>query len=90
MPRTAYVTARVEPRLKKSAQSVLERVGLSTTDAITIFLRQVVLHRGLPFDVRLPNKETRQAIAELETGGGKKFAGDNAALFAALSGRRKA
>jgi DNA-damage-inducible protein J len=41
-------------------------VGVATTDAITMFLRQVVLRNGLPFEVRVPNAETRKAIEELE------------------------
>jgi DNA-damage-inducible protein J len=50
---------------------VLAKVGVSTTDAITMFMRQVVLHDGLPFEVRVPNAETREAIEELESGGGQ-------------------
>ena len=44
-------------------------MGVSTTDAITMFLRQVVLRNGLPFEVRVPNAETRRAIEELENAG---------------------
>jgi DNA-damage-inducible protein J len=72
MSKTAYITARVEPTLKASAEGVLEEIGVSTTDAITIFLRQVVLQRGLPFDVRIPNSATRKAIEDLETGKGRR------------------
>ena len=74
MGKTAYITARVEPALKASAEDVLQEIGVSTTEAITIFLRQVVLQRGLPFDVRIPNTATRKAIEELEAGKGKRFA----------------
>lgn len=66
MGKTGYITTRVEPRLKAAAGRVLTEVGVSTSDAITMFLRQVVLHRGIPFDVRVPNAETRRAIQELE------------------------
>jgi DNA-damage-inducible protein J len=89
MPKTGYVTARVEPALKKSAQNVLRRVGLTTTEAITLFLRQVVLQRGLPFEARIPNRLTRAAIEELESGAGESFAGTNAELFASLGRKRK-
>jgi len=40
MPKSGYITARVEPALKKSAQTVLRRGGLTTTEAITLFLHQ--------------------------------------------------
>jgi DNA-damage-inducible protein J len=66
MGKTGYVTARIEPKLKAQAARVLAAVGVSTTDAITMFLRQVVLRNGLPFEVRVPNAETKQAIEELE------------------------
>lgn len=66
MAKTGYITARVEPKLKASAGRVLSKLGVSTSDAITMFLRQVVLQRGLPFEVRTPNEETRRAIEQLE------------------------
>ena len=65
MSKTGYVTARVEPKLKASAGRVLKKVGVSTSDAITLFFRQVVIHRGLPFDVRVPNAETVRALREM-------------------------
>jgi len=69
MGKTGYITARIEPKLKARAARVLAAVGVSTTDAITMFLRQVVLRNGLPFEVRVPNAETKTAIAELENVG---------------------
>jgi len=73
MGKTGYITARVEPKLKASAGRVLSRVGVSTSDGITMFLRQVVLHDGLPFEVRVPNATSKKAIEELERGGGETF-----------------
>ena len=66
MSKTDYITARVEPKLKESAGRVLTRIGVSTSDAITMFLRQVVMRQGMPFDVAVPNAQTRRAIEELE------------------------
>jgi DNA-damage-inducible protein J len=66
MGKTGYITARIEPKLKARAARVLANVGVSTTDAITMFLRQVVLRNGLPFEVRVPNAQTKKAIEELE------------------------
>jgi len=66
MGKTGYITARIEPKLKARAARVLANVGVSTTDAITMFLRQVVLRNGLPFEVRVPNAERKRAIEELE------------------------
>ncbi len=64
MSKTAVIHARVEPRLKRDAEGVLERIGLSTTEAITLFMHQVVIHKGIPFPIRIPNKETVAAFRE--------------------------
>jgi DNA-damage-inducible protein J len=66
--KTATIRARLEPGLKKQAERVLGRVGLTTTEAITLFYRQVVLHRGLPFAVRVPNQTTRQTMSRTNRG----------------------
>ena len=89
MSKTGYITARVEPKLKASAGKVLNRVGVSTSDAITMFLRQVVLHGGLPFEVRVPNAETKKAIEELEAGRGETFRGSTKDVFDAIVGGKK-
>lgn len=65
MLRSSYINARVEPKLKASASRTLKKVGMTTSDAITLFLHQVVLHQGLPFDVRVPNAETVKAMKEM-------------------------
>ncbi|PLX41763.1 MAG: type II toxin-antitoxin system antitoxin, RelB/DinJ family [Hyphomicrobiales bacterium] len=64
MAKTAYINARIEPELKAEAESVFRELGVSTTDMITIFLRQVVMHKGLPFPLSIPNQETIEALAE--------------------------
>jgi DNA-damage-inducible protein J len=89
MGKTGYITARAEPKLKARSGRVLAKVGVSTTDAITMFLTQVVLKDGLPFDVRVPNAETRKAIGELESGGGEQFEGTTKEVFDRASGRRQ-
>jgi DNA-damage-inducible protein J len=90
MSKTSYITARVEPKLKASAGRVLRRIGVSTSDAITMFLRQVVMRQGMPFDVRVPNAETRKAIEELEAGGGTVYQGNTKQIFdSVLKPRRK-
>ena len=50
----AVVRARVEPRLKEEAETIFECLGISTTEAIRMFLTQVKMRRGLPFAVELP------------------------------------
>ena len=58
------VHARIDPRLKKSAERVFTKIGISTTEAIRLFLKQVELHKGLPFPVSVPNEETVAAMME--------------------------
>ena len=56
--KTADVRLRLEPELKIAANEVLADSGLNLSDAIRLFLRQVVAQRGLPFEVKQPNAAT--------------------------------
>ena len=64
MAKTEMIRARVEPALKHEAEAVFSQLGLSTTEAVTLFYKQVTLHRGLPFAVKLPNAETHEALKQ--------------------------
>ncbi len=75
MPKDATINARVDSRLNAKAEKVLGKIGLSTSDAITMFLHQVVYHKGLPFEARIPNAETIAAMRELDAGLGERFTG---------------
>jgi len=66
--KTAMITTRVDPDLKADAEKVLSKLGISTTEAINLFLSQVRLRRGLPFDVKIPNKTTLKAMKDAEEG----------------------
>ena len=70
MARTETIRARVEPELKSEAEAILKEVGLSSSEAMRLFLYQIVRQRGLPFEVKIPNAETIAAIEELEAGKG--------------------
>lgn len=56
MARTSNIFARVEPEIKEQAENVLTQLGIPMSNAIGIFLRQVVIHNGIPFDMKLPGK----------------------------------
>ena len=56
MAKTASVFAHVEPELKEEAEGVLEQLGIPMSNAVGMFLRQIVLQRGIPFDIKLPDK----------------------------------
>ena len=52
--KTSNIFARVEPELKEQAEAVLNEIGLPMSNAITLFLKQIVLQRGVPFPVVIP------------------------------------
>ena len=68
MAKTEMIRARVEPELKREAEELFSVLGMSATEAITLFYRQVTMHRGLPFDVRVPNAETVEALRQSRDG----------------------
>lgn len=68
MSKTDTLNIRIEPTLKKEAEETLSDLGMNITDAVTIFLRQIVLNDGIPFEIKKPkyNKETIDAINEVK------------------------
>lgn len=64
MAKTKMICVCVEPDLKQEAEEILSRLGLSSTEAITLFYRQVAVQHGLPFEVKIPNAETHEALRE--------------------------
>ena len=62
------MTVRIDPDIKNKAAEYLKQMGLTTSEATRLFLHSVVLHKGLPFDLRLPNEETITAIQEAKEG----------------------
>ena len=70
MARTAMINARTERELKNEVEGILQSLGMSTTEAINIFFRQVKLRRGLPFPVEIPNDETLKVLQDSEEGKG--------------------
>lgn len=68
MNKSAMIRARVDPALKDEVEDVFEQLGLTTTQAITLFYQQVKLNRGLPFDVRIPNEVTLRTFADTDAG----------------------
>lgn len=70
MAKTDTLHIRIEPTVKKRAEETLNDLGLSITEAINVFLNQVILNDGIPFEIRKPriNKETIQAIEDTKKG----------------------
>jgi len=68
-----YVRARIDRATKNRASDALEAMGLSISDAIRMLMLRIADEKQLPFSVKVPNAKTKKAIAELETGKGKRF-----------------
>ena len=74
--KSANLYARIEPEVKEQAESILSALGIPASNAINVFYKQIILQRGLPFDVKIPSSspvdmsslsETERS-AELEKG----------------------
>ena len=77
MAKSANLYARIEPEVKEQAEAILNALGIPASNAITMFYKQIILQRGLPFEVKLPEHEhpldvsrltDAQLDAELEKG----------------------
>ena len=64
MAKTSVISARIDPMLKNKAENIFNRLGITASQAITLFYKQVELQRGLPFTVKIPNDLTTKALDE--------------------------
>lgn len=56
MPKTANLYVRIEPDLKEQAEEILSALGIPASNAINMFYKQIILQRGLPFELKLPSE----------------------------------
>ena len=82
MAKSANLYARIEPEVKEQAESILSELGIPASNAINMFYKQIILRRGLPFDVKLPqhpldigSMNVEQLDGELEKGYAEMKAG---------------
>ena len=68
MAKEATVRARLEPHLKADTEKLLHQLGLTASQAISIFYSQILLRRGLPFEVALPNAKTKAVFKSTDKG----------------------
>ena len=76
MAKSANLYARIEPDLKEQAETILAALGIPASNVITMFYKQIILQKGLPFDVKLPSArplditalDEEELNAELEKG----------------------
>ena len=84
MSKSAMLRARLEPGLKHDAEAIFSRLGLNSTQAITIFYRQVELHQGLPFNVTVPSATTKRTFAATDAECDLVVCKDSADMFKKL------
>jgi DNA-damage-inducible protein J len=68
MSKTATIQTRVDPVVKKNAQEILKKLNITMSEAISLYLAQIALHRGIPFELKIPNKLTATTLVESEDG----------------------
>ena len=84
--KSANLYARIEPDVKEQAESILSALGIPASNAINMFYKQIILNRGLPFEVKIPmsrpadvselseaelNTELEKGYADMEAGRSK-------------------
>jgi DNA-damage-inducible protein J len=62
------VRARIDADLKHDVEAILSEIGLSTSQAITMFMKGIKRERGIPFELKIPNEETLEAMKDAEVG----------------------
>lgn len=65
MSKSSRVEARIDSDLKQIVEAIFSQLGVSPSEAIRMFYKQVALHKGFPFDIRIPNAETFAALQEI-------------------------
>ena len=68
MTKTATIQTRVDPEIKRNAQKILSTLNISMSEAISIYLTQITLNNGIPFEIKIPNKLTAQTLKDSENG----------------------
>jgi DNA-damage-inducible protein J len=68
MAKSATIRARTDEDLKERVEGILHDLGMTTTEVVNLLFRQIDLTRGLPFEVRLPNAETRKTLEKSARG----------------------
>lgn len=67
MPKTAMIHARMEPKVKKDAESILSELGINHTQAITIFYKKMILRKGLPFALNLEQNDAPENYTKIKS-----------------------
>jgi DNA-damage-inducible protein J len=70
MAKTAVIQTRVDPAVKQRAQIILKKLNISMSEAISMYLSQITLHNGIPFELKIPNDITAKTLMDADNGDG--------------------
>jgi len=84
MTKTAIIQAQVDPDIKEKAQKIFKKLNISMSEAISLYLTQVTLRNGIPFEIHIPNKLTAQTLKKSENGKNLHKVSDMNKLFEEL------
>ena len=85
MNRSTTIQARINPSTKKKAQKIFDKLNISMSEAISLFLTQVSLRNGIPFDIKIPNELTEETLLKSEIGQELNKVSNTEQLFKELS-----
>ena len=66
MAKTATIQTRVDPKIKRNAQKILSTLNISMSEAISLYLTQITLNKGIPFEIKIPNNLTARTLKKSE------------------------
>jgi len=81
MNKSSTIQARIDPTVKKKAQKIFSKLNISMSEAISLFLTQVSLNKGIPFEIKIPNKITQETLRKSEKGKELHSVADTKALL---------
>ena len=84
MAKTATIQTRVDPEIKRNAQKILSTLNISMSEAISMYLAQIALNKGIPFEIKIPNKLTAKTLKESENNKGLHKVSNTGELFREL------
>jgi DNA-damage-inducible protein J len=82
---TTTIQARIDAESKEQAKKILNFLGLSMSEAISLYFRQIILRRGIPFDIEIPNELTARVLADADKKKRLRKAANVNKLFKALN-----
>lgn len=66
MAKTSNINIRIDPDVKEQAEQLFGNFGITITDAVNIFIHQSLLTGSIPFEIKMPNKETLEALEDVK------------------------